>query len=117
MSIFILLTCVMVVQTAQPADGGLGVASSAGIVGYPFTWKCRIQSVEHLPTKLIDNSPSITASPQPLPLPPTPTSTVWTYGKSIVKSNGTGWSNEGNFTVADAKAANALYPNSDLPSW
>lgn len=83
-------------------------AAAESTVGYPFTWKCRVVGVSAAP------GPAV-----PRPLPGIPVTTTWSYGSSKIKikSNKTGWSNEGTFTLADAKKAESSYPGSYLPSW
>ena len=65
--------------------------------GYPFKWRCRIVSVAAAPGP----PPAVPLGP----LPGLPTTTKWTLGKSSVRSNGTEWSEEGNFTLADVAKA------------
>ena len=77
---------------ALPAAG-----AAAAPRGYPFTWKCRVVGVAAAPGP----PPAVPTGP----LPGLPATTRWSLGKSAVVSNGTEWSEEGNFTLADLAKA------------
>jgi hypothetical protein len=70
-------------------------------VGFPFNWRCKVISVAAAP------------GPPPVvpmgPIPGLPATTRWSLGESVVTSNGTEWSAEGNFTAADAAKAKKWY--------
>ena len=72
-------------------------ASPSWNVGFPFSWQCKVVGVAAAPGP----PPAVPAGPTP----GLPTKTSWSLGSSHVISNGTGWSEVGNFTKADAAKA------------
>lgn len=71
-------------------------ASPSWNAGFPFTWKCKVAGV----SRALGPSPAVLT-----PLPGLPKTTTWSLGSSRVTSNGTGWSEVGNFTTTDAAKA------------